>query len=78
MVGGITAIPILAATYAGLTYIDSSAFMNAVKRQKLYRANDGKMKKVSELTLIGQPIDDLLVKNITVMRSRVESLLNGA
>jgi hypothetical protein len=78
MVGGITAIPLLATAYAALTYIDSSAFMNAVKRQRLYRANNGKMKKVSELTLIGQPIDDLLIENIATVRSRVESLISGA
>jgi hypothetical protein len=78
MVGGIRAITALAQAYAKLTYIDTSAFMNSVHRQRLYLANDGKMKKVRELTLTGQPIDDLLVENIATMQSRVESLISGA
>jgi hypothetical protein len=77
MIGGITAIPALAPAYDRVTYIDTSAFMNSVHRQRLYLGNDGKMKKISELTLTGQPIDDLLVENITTMRARVETLLNG-
>ena len=78
MVGGITAIPMLAPAYAQLTYIDTSAYMNTIYRQRLYRANDGKMKKAPQLTLTGQPIDDLLVENIATMRSRVEGLISGA
>jgi len=78
MVGGITAIPILALAYAKLTYIDTSAFMNSVYRQRLFLANDGKIKKRPQLTPTGQPIDDLLVENIATMRSRVESLISGA
>jgi hypothetical protein len=78
MIGGMTAIPTLAPAFANLTYIDTSAFMNTVHRQRLYLDNNGKMKKISELTLTGQPIDDLLVENIATVRTRVESLLNGA
>jgi hypothetical protein len=77
MIGGITAIPALAAAYDRVTYIDTTAFMNSVHRQRLYLGNDGKIKKISELTLTGQPIDHLLVENIATMRARVETLLNG-
>jgi hypothetical protein len=77
MVGGVTAIPILAPGYAKLTYIDTSAFMSSVYRQRLYLTNDGKMKKTAVLKLTGQPIDDLLIDNIATMRSRVEGLING-
>jgi hypothetical protein len=51
--------------------------MNSVNRQRLYLNNEGKMKKVAELTLTGQPIDGLLVENLATMRVRIESLLNG-
>jgi hypothetical protein len=78
MVGGITALPVLAAAYAKVTYIDTSAFMGTVYRQRLYFTNDGKMRKIPELTLTGQPVDGLLVDNIATMRARVESLLSGA
>jgi hypothetical protein len=77
MIGGMTAIPALAPAYDRMTYIDTSAFMNSVHRQRLYLDNECKMRKISELTLAGEPIDDLLVENIAVMRSRVESLING-
>jgi hypothetical protein len=76
MIGGINAIPRLAPAFSRVTYIDTSAFMNAVHRQRLYLNNQGTMKKISELTLTGQPIDDLLVENLATMRDRVESLLN--
>lgn len=77
MIGGMMAIPTLAPAYDRVTYIDTSAFMNSVHRQRLYLGNDGKIKKISELTLIGQPIDGLLVENIAMMRARVENLFNG-
>jgi hypothetical protein len=77
MIGGINAIPALAPAYTRVTYIDTSAFMNSIHRQRLDLANDGKMKKIAEPTLTGQPIDDLLVENIATMRARVETLLNG-
>ncbi|QEX15869.1 hypothetical protein FRZ44_11570 [Hypericibacter terrae] len=78
MLGGINAIPLLARAFDRVTYIDSSAFMNSVKRQRLYIDNGDKMKKVRELTLDGQSIDDLLQDNITMMRARVEAKLSGA
>jgi hypothetical protein len=77
MIGGINSIPALAPTYDRVTYIDTSAFMNSIHRQRLYFGKDGKLKKISELTLTGQPIDDLLVENIATMRRRIETLVNG-
>lgn len=77
MIGGTTALRRLAPEYDRVTYIDSSAFMNSVHRQRLYLNNDNKMKKVSELTLTWQAIDDLLVENIATMRTRVERLISG-
>jgi hypothetical protein len=77
MIGGITAIPTLAPAYARATYIDTSAFMNSIHRQRLYLGNDGTVKKISELTLTGQPIDDLLVENVATMQARLKTRLNG-
>jgi hypothetical protein len=45
-------------------------------RQRLYLGNDGKMKKVAEFTLNGQPVDGLFLENIATMQARVESLLS--
>lgn len=76
MIGGITVLPELAAAFERVIYIDTSAFMNSVYRQRLYLGNDGKMKKYPELTLVGQPIDGLLVENLAAMKARIESLLS--
>lgn len=75
MIGGMTALPVLNAAFARVTYIDTSAFMAALYRQRLYLGNDGKMKKIPEPTLVGQPVDALLMDNLATMRHRVEALL---
>jgi hypothetical protein len=41
MIGGLPAIPDLAPAYAKLTYIDTTAFMKAVYRQRAIAGNDG-------------------------------------
>ena len=50
LVGGLTAIPVLARAYAKLTYIDTNAFMKAMYRQKLIAGNEGKILGVTEQT----------------------------
>jgi hypothetical protein len=76
MVGGFSAIPILAPAYAKLTFIDTSAFMKAMHRQRLIAGNDGNVLGVTESTSPGAPVDALLVRNIEVMRARVEYIIN--
>jgi hypothetical protein len=78
MVGGVHAIPKLGGVYARITYIDSSAFMNAMHRQQLYLNNEGKMKKSGVFTLDGQTLDDLVDDNIATMRNRIEERLREA
>lgn len=75
MIGGIPALPALSAAFARVTYVDTSAFMTAMHRRRLYLSSDGKMKKAAELTLNGQSLDGLLSENLSTMRGRVESLL---
>lgn len=74
MIGGITALPALATAFHRTTYIDTSAFMATMHRQRLYTNNEGKMKKAGEFTLDGQPLDGLFRENIATMRARVTSL----
>jgi hypothetical protein len=78
MIGGIDVIPALASTFAEITFIDTSAFMNALHRQRLYFSNEGKFKKLKTETEDGEPVDDLLRSNIGFMRQRIESLINEA
>ncbi len=76
MIGGKAAIPTMAAAYAKVTYVDTSAFMSSVYRQRLVLVDAAKTLRVPELTLTGQPIDDLLAENIATMQSLVENLLS--
>ena len=78
MIGGIIAIPKLAPAFATITYIDSSAFMGTLYRQRLNVTNERKIKKTPEFMLTGQPVDGLLIENIAVMRTHVEELINAA
>lgn len=78
MVGGVTAIPALAPAFAHLTYIDTTAFMNALHRQRLYLGNDGLVKKQPELTGAGLPVDLLLSSNVEIMRRRIEAVINAS
>jgi hypothetical protein len=78
MIGGMTAIPTLAPAYSNLTYIDTSAFMGALHRQRLYLGNDGLIKKRTELTEVDRPVDALLSANAEIMRQRVAVLINAS
>ena len=73
IIGGMTVLPALAAAFNRVAYIDTSAFMNTMHRQRLYLGNDGKMKKVAEFTLTGQFVDGLFLENIVTMRADRES-----
>ena len=77
MVGGISALPVLVPHYrGGVIYIDTTAFMGTLHRQRLFEGNDGKISKVPELTATGAPLDDLFIRNIEVMRRRVERIIS--
>jgi len=78
MVGGLPAIPTLASAFASLSFIDTSAFMKAMHRQRIMEGHDGKLKPAAELTEVGAPLDDLLARNIEVMRAYVERLVNAS
>lgn len=76
MVGGILALPRLAPAFSTLTYIDTSAFMKAVYRQRLREGNDLEIVVSTELTEAGAPIDEMLASNANVMRRLVERTIN--
>jgi hypothetical protein len=76
MIGGTTSIPALAPAYAGLTFVDTSSFMNALHRQRLYMTNAQQVKKRSERTRKNAPVDALLTSNIEVMKARIQGLIS--
>lgn len=77
LIGGLPALQTLAPAFAKLTYVDTTAFMKAVYRQRLVAGNDGGVLGVSDPTPPGEPVDYLLAHNIDLMRAYVERLING-
>jgi Domain of unknown function (DUF4417) len=78
MVGGLPAIPSLAPAYAKLTFIDTTAFMKAIYRQRLVIGTEGKILGVTDPTEPGAPVDALLAHNIETMAAYVENLVNAS
>ncbi len=76
MIGGLPAISLLAPAYEKLTFIDTSAFMKALYRQRLVTGNEGNMLAIAEPTKPGAPVDALLAHNIEIMRAHVERLIS--
>jgi len=76
MIGGLSSIPTIAGAFGQVTYFDTSAFMNALHRQRLIEGNDGRLIKSPEKTEPGAPVDELLAKNVDAMRTRVQRLIN--
>ena len=77
MVGGMSALAKLVPEYqGGVIYIDTSAFMGTMHRQRLFECSHGKLNKVTQLTSAGELLDDLLVRNTGVMRRRVERMIS--
>lgn len=78
MIGGLPALPILARAYPDLTVIDTTAFMTALHRQRLYASNDGRVSRRSELTEAGAPVDALLRDNTALMASTIRHSISDA
>ncbi|MEQ8694886.1 MAG: hypothetical protein RIC85_06220 [Gammaproteobacteria bacterium] len=75
MIGGAPAVPAIAAAYPDVVYIDTTAFMKAVNRQQIVESNNLKLKAVAVLTLVNQPIDNVLHSNVEVMKRRFARIL---
>jgi hypothetical protein len=76
MIGGLSAIPKIGPAYDKLTFIDTSAFMKAMHRQRLFAGNDGRILSVTEPSQPGEPVDALLADNVATMRAHVEHLVS--
>ncbi len=74
--GGMAELGALGAMFAGLTFVDTSAFMRAQKRWRI-TMGDGRLGYERSPTLQNQPIDDLLDSNIQTINAYVaHSLLS--
>jgi Domain of unknown function (DUF4417) len=76
MVGGMPSLPLLSVSFSEVTYIDTTAFMTALYRQRLVHDGAYKISKESEPTAPGAPVDDLLARNIALMQEHVETVIS--
>jgi hypothetical protein len=72
--GGLDVLPTLADAYASVVYLDTSAFMKAIKRQRAVPLGNSGMGWRSSPTLPGEPLRPLFDHNIDAVR-QVVSLL---
>jgi hypothetical protein len=77
--GGLAVLPVLAKAFAGVTFIDTAAFIKAQRRQRAQIGDEGLVWEKSP-TPKGQPIDELFDHNIATVRSHVQAILatNGS
>jgi hypothetical protein len=71
--GGTGELRALRNTFAGITLIDTSAFLKTQRRQRLVLTGNG-LTSMPAPTVIGTPLDDLLDENIAASRAYVERL----
>jgi hypothetical protein len=69
--GGINHLHVLRGAFAGLTFVDTSAFVKAQKRQRLTVIQD-RVVSVPAPSPEGTPVDDLLDENLKTVSSLVE------
>lgn len=75
MIGGVSALPSLSATYPMISYVDTTPFMKSLHRQKLTLSSNGCLQSNLEETEALAPVDRLLVHNIAVAERRINSLI---
>ncbi len=78
MVGGMTAIPTLAAAFDGVTYIDGTPFLKTIKRQRIVEGNDLSLTYLPAHTAPNELLDDLYADNVRSMRARIERMVSEA
>ena len=61
--GGGRVVPRLAAEFGGVTVLETSAFMKAMKRKRAVLTTSGRVKWYSSPTQAGEPLDTLLAEN---------------
>jgi hypothetical protein len=71
-------IPMLARSFAGVTYIDTTAFQKTMRRRRLLCGRDGEMRERAISTAPGEPLDDLWEENWLARRTHLARLRKGA
>lgn len=67
--GGVKVFPQLVPAFAGITCLDTSAFMKTIKRQQAIPDGNQLIAWQRAPTLLGEPLDDLLADNWTKMEA---------
>jgi len=73
MRGGIELVPALSSVFARVTFIDTSAFMRAMKRRRAILTEGGKLLWRAAPTEIGSPLDELLNDNVVNVTTWIRS-----
>jgi hypothetical protein len=74
--GGFGELAALYKAFAGLTVIETNAFMKSQKRRRAI-LREGKLAWERSLTVAGAGIDDLFDANIETMRAHIENEIAG-
>ena len=69
-------LPTLAASFETLTVLDTTSFVKAVYRQRAIESATGTIKWKTSLTAVGEPLDELLSHNWSVVSRGYHSLLS--
>jgi hypothetical protein len=77
VIGGTQFAEVLAARFASATFVDSTPFVKAVHRQVFEPVADGQRWRAS-WTMNGEPVDDILLHNLTHYAGWVAGRWQGA
>ena len=69
MRGGAEMLPVLSATFARVSLLDTSIFMKTVMRQRACRKGNAGLTWQASPTAAGAPLDDLLAGNLAEVSS---------
>lgn len=76
--GRVDAIAPLSRSFAGVTYIDTSAFQKTMRRRRLLLGVDGQLREKAVVTAPGEKLDDLWEENWLARRSFLARLRGDA
>lgn len=65
--GGLPYVARLRPCFEQVVYLDTSAFVRTCKRKLAFERPDGRLGWDGAMTLLGQPLDDLLARNVSAM-----------
>jgi hypothetical protein len=75
--GGIDVLRMLIDAFARISVIDTSSFLKAIKRQKVF-VKDGRLSDSFSPTAIGRPVDSLFLENVKTIGTWLQHIIKSA